>query len=137
VGIVAGVTVGVGLVLALFLPSLLAEAERDRPGRRPLRPPTGLEAQGSCSGFLQADVSLSWEPTVSPFADGYEIYRSDVSGGPYQRVGVVQGHGTTAFVDEDVGTGGTYYYVVKSTTGRRDGPPSEQVGVGTPVGCIF
>ena len=60
-----------------------------------------------------------------------------MSGGPYDRVGIVQGHGTTAYVDEDVGPGGTYYYVAKSTTGRRDGRASEQVAVGTPVGCFF
>ena len=53
------------------------------------------------------------------------------------RVDIVQGDGTTAYLDHDVGLGVTYYYVVKSTTGRRDGPASEQVGVGTPVGCFF
>ena len=137
-GLVAGVTVALGLVVGLaILPPLLADTERPGRGRRPLRPPSGLEAQGSCSGFLQAEISLSWEPTVSRFADGYEIYRSTVSGGGYERVAFVPGHGTTAYVDEDVGPGGTYYYVVKSTTGRRDGPASEQVGVGTPVGCFF
>jgi hypothetical protein len=52
-------------------------------------------------------------------------------------VDIVQGDGTTAYLDHDVGLGVTYYYVVKSTTGRRDGPASEQVGVGTPVGCFF
>ena len=66
-----------------------------------------------------------------------EIRRATVSGGPYDSVGIVPGPGTTAYVDEDVGPGGTYYYVVKSTTGRRDGPASEQGGVGAPVGCFF
>ncbi|MGH2675180.1 MAG: hypothetical protein ACRDH1_07195 [Actinomycetota bacterium] len=60
-----------------------------------------------------------------------------MSGGPYQRVAFVPGHGTTAFVDEDVGLGATYFYVIKSTTGRRDGPPSEQTGAGTPSACFF
>jgi eukaryotic-like serine/threonine-protein kinase len=136
-GITAGVGVGVALILALVLPSLLADTEGPRAGRRPLRAPTALEADGRCGGFLQAEVALQWEPTVSTFADGYEVYRAAVSGGPYERVGVVQGHGTTAYVDDDVGLGSTYYYVVKSTTGKRDGPPSEQVGAGTPVGCFF
>jgi eukaryotic-like serine/threonine-protein kinase len=138
VGIGAGVLAGAALILALVLPGVLADpVGPDHRGRRPLRPPTGVEAEGRCGGLLQAEVTLSWAPTVSSFADGYEIYRATVSGGPYQRVGVVQGHGTTAYLDEDVGIGGTYYYVIKSTTGRRDGPPSEQVGVGTPVGCFF
>jgi hypothetical protein len=138
VGIAAGVTVGVVLILALaLLPALMADADRNRPGRRPLRPPTALEADGRCGGFLQAEVALQWDPTVSSFADGYEIYRSTVSGGGYRRVAFVPGHGTTAYVDDDVGLGGSYYYVVKSTTGKRDGPPSEQVGAGTPVGCFF
>ena len=137
VGIVAGVAAGAVLVLALVLPAFLAEADRNRPGRRPLRPPTALEADGRCGGFLQAEVALQWNPTVSRFADGYEIYRSTVSGGPYERVAFVPGHGTTAYVDDDVSMGADYYYVVKSTTGRRDGPPSQQAGAGTPVGCFF
>ncbi|MGH2657217.1 MAG: protein kinase domain-containing protein [Actinomycetota bacterium] len=137
VGIVAGVAAGAVLVLALVLPAFLADADRNRPGRRPLRPPTALEADGRCGGFLQAEVALQWDPTVSTFADGYEIYRSTVSGGGYRRVAFVPGHGTTAYVDDDVSMGADYYYVVKSTTGRRDGPPSEQVGAGTPVGCFF
>lgn len=138
IGIAAGVTVAVGLVAALaILPALLAETERPRQGRRPLRPPTAVRAEGRCTGFLQAEVSLAWEPTVSSFADGYEVYRSTVSGGPYDRVAVVPGHGTTAYLDDDVSTGADYYYVIKSTTSRRDGPPSDQVGVGTPVGCFF
>jgi eukaryotic-like serine/threonine-protein kinase len=136
-GIVAGVATGVVLVLALALPALLADADRNRPGRRPLRPPTALRADARCSGFLQAEVALQWDPTVSSFADGYEVYRSTVSGGPYERVAFVPGHGTTAYVDQGVSTGADYYYVVKSTTGRRDGPPSAQVGAGTPVGCFF
>ena len=136
VGIVAGAAAGAVLVLALALPALMADANRNRPGRRPLRPPTAVEADGRCGGFLQAEVALQWDPTVSSFADGYEVYRSTVSGGPYRRVAFVPGHGTTAYVD-DVSIGADYYYVVKSTTGKRDGPPSEQVGAGTPVGCLF
>jgi hypothetical protein len=135
-GVVGGV-VAVGIVLALTLPALIADADRNRPGRRPLRPPTAVQADGRCAGFLRAEVALQWDPTVSAFADGYEIYRSTVSGGPYRRVAFVPGHGTTAYVDDDLSMGADYYYVVKSTTGRRDGPPSEQVGVGTPVGCFF
>jgi serine/threonine-protein kinase len=135
-GIGAGVVV-VGAVLALTLPALLTDAERPRRGRRPLRPPTALEADGRCGGFLQAEVALQWDPTVSSFADGYEVYRSTVSGGSYERVAFVPGHGTTAYVDDDVGLGGSYYYVVKSTTGKRDGPPSEQVDAGTPTACFF
>lgn len=132
-----GGVVAVGIVLALTLPALMADAERNRPGRRPLRPPTAVQADGRCAGFIQAEVALQWEPTASTFADGYDIYRSTVSGGSYERVAFVPGHGTTAYLDQGVSTGADYYYVVKSTTGRRDGPPSEQVGAGTPVGCLF
>ncbi len=134
---VAAVVASLGLAAALVLPVLLAEEERDRPGRRPLRPPTGLTADGRCSGFLQAEVLIRWTPTESRFADGYEVYRATVSGGSYRRVAFVPGHGTTAYLDEDLGLGRTYFYVVKSTTGHRDGPPSEQANAGTPLGCFF
>jgi len=55
---------------------------------------------------------LSWKASSSPDVVGYSIYRSQVSGGPYQRIAIgVKGN---SYVDHDVRAGQTYYYVVKA-----------------------
>jgi eukaryotic-like serine/threonine-protein kinase len=136
----AAATAAVAAILAVTLPLAVGGPDDGEPrrGRRPLRPPTALSAEGRCSGFLDAEVALTWEPTVSRFADGYEVYRDEQSGGPYERVGYVPGHGSTSYIDDDeVDDGATYFYVVKATTGRRDSPPTEQVLVDTPGGCFL
>ncbi len=53
---------------------------------------------------------LSWKASRSPDVVGYSIYRSQVSGGPYQRIAIgVKGN---SYVDHDVRAGQTYYYAV-------------------------
>lgn len=131
-------TISIGLAVALAVPGFLgAPEEGGRAGRRPLRPPDALTADGRCAGFLHAEVTLAWQPTVARFADGYEIYRARESGGPYARIGYVPGQGSTSYIDDRVGLGGDYFYVVKATTGHRDSPPSVQAHADTPVGCFF
>jgi eukaryotic-like serine/threonine-protein kinase len=130
-------TVAVALAVALALPRFLATSAPERHGKRPLRAPAELTAEGRCDGFLDAKVTLIWEPTVSRFADGYEIYRTRENGGTYTRIAYVSGQGATSYVDDAVALGTDYVYVVKATTGRRDSPPSVQAHADTPVGCLF
>src|SRR5690606_222508 len=44
-----------------------------------LEPPEDLVA----TPFDATTVDLTWTATVSPFAEGYEVYRSQTGGGPY------------------------------------------------------
>jgi fibronectin type 3 domain-containing protein len=54
-------------------------------------------------------VALSWNPSTSTVS-GYNIYRSSVSGGGYEKLNSLL-VGTLAFTDSTVQSGGTYYYV--------------------------
>jgi Abnormal spindle-like microcephaly-assoc'd, ASPM-SPD-2-Hydin len=62
------------------------------------------------SGTLSAhSVNLSWSPSTSAVV-GYNVYRSGTSGGPYGKINSVL-HLTTAYTDNTVEAGLTYYYV--------------------------
>jgi len=55
------------------------------------------------------DAYLTWDPG-SPDAVGYNVYRSIVHGGPYQRINNVL-DSSTNYTDYNVVAGATYYYV--------------------------
>jgi len=59
-------------------------------------------------------VSLTWTPSSSAVA-GYDVYRSEVSGGPYSILdsSIVA---ADSYTDASVQAGLTYYYVVRSVT---------------------
>jgi hypothetical protein len=78
-----------------------------------LAAPTSLSA--SCFLLTPTHIRLNWTATSSAWADGYEIFRGTVSGGPYSSVGTVSGQGTTTFDNTRPSGSTTYYYVVKST----------------------
>jgi glycosidase len=60
-----------------------------------------------------AGIGLSWDAvTGDPTLHGYEVRRSDSSGGPYVTIATVTGG--TNYVDTAVTEGATYYYVVRS-----------------------
>ncbi len=64
---------------------------------------TGTGAQAT-----QHTVNLTWD--ASSGAVGYNLYRSTVSGGPYTMINPSL-DGTTAYTDNTVVSGDTYYYV--------------------------
>jgi tRNA A-37 threonylcarbamoyl transferase component Bud32 len=131
-----------GVILALLATGLVVPLFRGDPvpagpKHRPLWPPANLAAEGECNGFFDADVVLHWSPSRSRFADGYRVYRSTASGGPYERIGVIGDWTTTSFVDDAVAQDGRYYYVVRATEGSRVSKPSGQAQAETPLACIF
>jgi hypothetical protein len=76
-------------------------------------------------------VSLTWSPSTSVVA-GYNVYRSEVSGGPYTKLdsNVLA---ADAFTDTTVSAGQTYYYVVTSATSAGvESVDSSQVSVTVP-----
>jgi uncharacterized protein YfiM (DUF2279 family) len=68
--------------------------------------------QWSGAGAQQTahSVDLSWNPSAAGSVQGYYVYRGGQSGGPYSRISVLQS--ATAYVDANVLSGQTYYYVV-------------------------
>jgi hypothetical protein len=132
------IPIGIVVVLAgaVFIPPFLDAVDREGPRKEPLRPPGHVSAEGQCGGVFDADVTVRWRPTATARADGYEVYRGTGSGGPYERVGIVEGRASTAFVDDGVGQNSTYFYVVRATDGRKVSPPSGQTQAETPLICL-
>ncbi|MFW6070376.1 MAG: alpha-amylase family glycosyl hydrolase [bacterium] len=85
--------------------------------------PTGLRVVSASPD----GVELAWDPVVGdPTLHGYEVRRSDTSGGPYETLALVSGQ--TSYVDPAVVTGETYYYVVRAVdTSFNRSPDSEEV----------
>jgi hypothetical protein len=63
----------------------------------------------SGAGVLQHSVDVSWSASTSANIVSYNVYRATLSGGPYTLVG---SSSTTAFTDNAVASGVTYFYVV-------------------------
>lgn len=75
-------------------------------GDPPPAPPTGLAASAG-----NGQVSLDWDDNTEPDIAGYNVYRSEFSGGPYSQVnGTLLA--TSDYLDLGVINGTTYYYVV-------------------------
>ena len=57
-------------------------------------------------------MDISWNQSPSTDVQGYKVYRSQISGGPYTSIsGTIPG---LQFTDSSVLSGETYFYVVTS-----------------------
>jgi Abnormal spindle-like microcephaly-assoc'd, ASPM-SPD-2-Hydin len=70
-------------------------------------------------------VSLTWNASTSQGVLNYDVYRGTASGGPYSEIATVSG-ATTAYTDNLVSAGYTYYYVVTTVTGNGQSGYSNQ-----------
>jgi hypothetical protein len=99
--------------------------------------PTRMRTVAVCDGFLSSLVTLRWAPTTSPQADGYEVFRSTSASGPFRSVAFVIGRSTARYADSEVGSGTTYYYMLKSSGGGKTSAYSTSVRADTPGICLF
>lgn len=99
-----------------------------------LQPPTGLNAVASCQGLGTARITLTW--TAAALADGYDIYQSTTSGGPYSFIAHVTGGSSTSYTNNGLQTNRTYYFVLKSTRNAWVSANSAQAQVTTPLLCL-
>jgi hypothetical protein len=72
--------------------------------------PTVLSVNGTGTQPVQHSVLLNWTASISPNIDGYNIYRSGKSGGPYSKLNPSL-NSDTSYTDTTVANGSTYYYV--------------------------
>jgi eukaryotic-like serine/threonine-protein kinase len=133
--VVGGIAAIIVIVTAVAV--LIAALDGDRARPKGPRPPAEVTASGGCEGFLDPRVRLEWTVSRSVRADGYELYRSETNGGPYERIGFVAGRSEVAYLDRDVSLAETYFYVVRSTNGNRTGPPSGQAQATAPLACVL
>jgi hypothetical protein len=77
--------------------------------------PTVQSLNGSAS-VIQYSVNLSWDPSTSQVV-GYNVYRSNQSGGPYTMINSVLDQ-NTAYTDSTVVDGQTYYYATTAVNSQ-------------------
>lgn len=77
--------------------------------------PAKITFSGSGVQTVSHSVSLTWTPSTSVVA-GYNVYRSQISGGPYTTKLTPSIVAANSFTDTNVQAGQTYYYVATSVT---------------------
>lgn len=96
--------------------------------------PTSPSAAASCDGWGKAKVTLTW--TAAARADGYDVYRSSTTGGPYTKIAHVDGGSSTSTMDRSLSLSTTYYYVLQTTRNNWVSANSTQVQATTPGICL-
>jgi hypothetical protein len=98
-------------------------------------PATDVVATGRCSLIiLRPEVSLSWVPSATAVATGYEVRRSR-AGNPFTTVATLPGRDVNAFRDIEVSGGATYTYVIRAVRGGW-AADSAEVTTTTPLLCL-
>lgn len=86
-----------------------------------LAAPTGLAGTGGLT------ASLTWTPSTSTTATGYELWRSATTGSGYTQVGTVTP--VSASSTTDAATAGTWYYVMRTYAGGWTSAYSNEASV--------
>lgn len=88
---------------------------------------TGLAA-------LAHSVDITWVASTSTPLQGYNVYRSTVSGGPYSKLSATLSPTTLLFTDTTPVSGKKYFYVVTAlNTSGAESSASSEVAVTIPV----
>jgi fibronectin type 3 domain-containing protein len=72
-------------------------------------------------------ATLNW--TASSGANSYNVYRSQVSGGPYQKIGSST---EPKYVDTPLPSGQEFFYVVTAVKGDKESSYSKEIHVKVP-----
>ncbi|HSM86585.1 MAG TPA: choice-of-anchor D domain-containing protein [Candidatus Limnocylindrales bacterium] len=79
-------------------------------------------------------VDISWTASTTSPLQGYNVYRSPVSGGPYAKISPALSSTTLIFTDTSVVSGQKYFYVVTALdTSGVESVASNEVPVTVPV----
>ena len=80
-----------------------------------LDPPAGPATEaGTCDPDAADEIVVSWTPTTSTWADGYEVLRSPSDAGPFTVVGTAYGLQAATFTDSGLSFSTTFYYQVRA-----------------------
>ncbi|MBZ5492102.1 MAG: hypothetical protein LAO76_14310 [Acidobacteriia bacterium] len=83
---------------------------------------------------LAHSVDIAWDASTSATLQGYNVYRSTVSGGPYSKISPTVAASTLLFTDSTPVSGKQYFYVVTAVdTSGVESAASTQVAVTIPV----
>lgn len=79
----------------------------------------GLNFRGTpVTAPISRSVSLTWIASTSPGVRGYNVYRASISGGAYEKLNASPIAGNS-YVDQNVISGRTYYYVATAVNGSN------------------
>lgn len=87
--------------------------------------PPSAPASFTATGVNSGQVELTW--SAADGASGYDVYRSGTSGGPYGLV--ASGIAGTSYLDAEVTSGLTYFYVVTATDAYGQSLNSNEIAV--------
>ncbi len=92
------------------------------------------EAAKNLSAFApnQTSIQLDWNenPNAGSNETGFEIYRSEVAGGPYSIV-YITGPDVTTYTDKNLVSGKKYYYIVRAVNDFGAAPKSNEAAAET------
>jgi hypothetical protein len=77
-------------------------------------------------------VTLTWTASTTTGVTGYNVYRSQTTGGPYTKLTATAVTGTT-YTDSTVTAGTTYYYVATALVGSSESGYSTQASATVPT----
>ena len=91
-------------------------------------------AGGTGLAPLAHSVDVTWDASTSPSLQGYNVYRSTVSGGPYTKISATVSPSTLLFTDTTPVSGKQYFYIVTAlSTSGAESAASVEAGVTIPV----
>ncbi|MFC2004634.1 fibronectin type III domain-containing protein, partial [Chloroflexota bacterium] len=101
--------------------------------------PTGLVATDGVE-----EISLDWNDNSESDLDGYNVYRGDTGGGPYNKINGAILVETSNYTNTGLYAGGTYYYVVRavdlgnneSSNSNEDSATANATPPAAPTGLI-
>lgn len=119
------------LVLATFTGHTSATVEASA---AVIQPPPNFQAV--CEEMTTVAIRLDWDPTPTIGADGYRLFRSITTGGPYQEIATMVGRDTTTYRDEDVELMTTYHYVIRATAVEWSSADTPEASADAVMGCV-
>lgn len=81
--------------------------------------------------WTDSSITLGWVPRTPWLSSGYNIYRSDISGQPGERINTVIIPQADSQYQVDFSIGQTYYYTITNVdTANQESKPSGELGIG-------
>lgn len=101
-----------------------------------LQPPTSLSASGgTCEADQHDSIVLSWTPSSSSWAEGYEVLRS-TDGSTYTLIATLAGVQTDTYTDSPLAFSTTYYYRIRTVKAEWTSQPAEVSGTTRGSQCV-
>ena len=109
-------------LLLEYNPALPRYAECDKQNLPPNKP------SSLTSEILSSSITLTWTDNQTEAVTGYKVIRKTVVTDNFTTVSTITDNTTRTYADDNVSTGGTYWYRVRAYNSNGDGTPSMLIG---------